>query len=122
MRSDSPPVAATSHGLHVPVLAATAAGRANTAPPITWLTPMAVRSHRPSARLSAGRASRAGVRIGSGTGRLYHGRTPVRAGRTVLGVGAHTVPDPDIIIKPRDVMPGGAVTLPAAYYTDPAYF
>ena len=32
------------------------------------------------------------------------------------------MPDPDIIIKPRDVMPAGAVTLPAAYYTDPAYF
>ena len=29
------------------------------------------------------------------------------------------MPDPDIIIKPRDVMPAGAVTLPAAYYTDP---
>src|SRR5690349_13995980 len=30
--------------------------------------------------------------------------------------------DPDIIIKPRDIMPAGAVTLPAAYYTDPVYF
>jgi Rieske 2Fe-2S family protein len=30
--------------------------------------------------------------------------------------------DADIIIKPRDVMPAGAFTLPAAYYTDPGYF
>ena len=28
----------------------------------------------------------------------------------------------DIVIKPRDVMPQGARTLPAAYYVDPAYF
>ncbi|MEO7272545.1 MAG: aromatic ring-hydroxylating dioxygenase subunit alpha [Vicinamibacterales bacterium] len=32
------------------------------------------------------------------------------------------MPDPDIIITPRDVMPAGALTLPAPYYTDPAYF
>ena len=30
--------------------------------------------------------------------------------------------DADIIVKPRDVMPQDARTLPAAYYVDPAYF
>jgi glycine betaine catabolism A len=30
--------------------------------------------------------------------------------------------DPDVVVKPRDVMPLGAETLPAAYYTDPRYF
>src|SRR6476620_4536296 len=89
MNIDATPPAATIHGLHAPTSAASAAGSANTAPPITWLTPIAVRSHRPSARLSAGRVGGVAARVGSGTGRLYHGRTPVRAGRTVLGVGAH---------------------------------
>ena len=28
----------------------------------------------------------------------------------------------DIVVKPRDVMPAGASTLPAEYYVDPAYF
>jgi Rieske 2Fe-2S family protein len=28
----------------------------------------------------------------------------------------------DIVVKPRDVMPAGATTLPAAYYVDPGYF
>ena len=28
----------------------------------------------------------------------------------------------DVIVKPRDVMPRGALTLPAAYYLDPRYF
>ena len=32
------------------------------------------------------------------------------------------MPDPDVVVKPRDVMPAGATTLPAAFYTDPAYF
>ena len=27
----------------------------------------------------------------------------------------------DVVVKPRDVMPDGACTLPAPYYTDPAY-
>jgi Rieske 2Fe-2S family protein len=30
--------------------------------------------------------------------------------------------DMDIVVKPRDVMPEGATTLPAAYYVDAAYF
>jgi Rieske 2Fe-2S family protein len=30
--------------------------------------------------------------------------------------------DTDILVKPRDVMPEGARTLPAEYYVDPAYF
>ena len=30
--------------------------------------------------------------------------------------------DTDLVVKPRDVMPEGARTLPAAYYTDAAYF
>ena len=28
----------------------------------------------------------------------------------------------DVIVKPRDVMPSGASTLPAAYYTDRTYY
>jgi glycine betaine catabolism A len=32
------------------------------------------------------------------------------------------MPDPDVVVKPRDVMPAGASTLPAPFYTDPAYF
>lgn len=28
----------------------------------------------------------------------------------------------DLVIKPRDVMPPGATTLPAPFYTDDAYF
>lgn len=31
------------------------------------------------------------------------------------------MPDPDVVVKPRDVMPAGARTLPAAFYTDAAY-
>src|SRR5687768_15812745 len=30
--------------------------------------------------------------------------------------------NPDIVIKPRDVMPEGALTLPAEYYVDQAFF
>jgi glycine betaine catabolism A len=30
--------------------------------------------------------------------------------------------EPDIIVKPRDLMPSGALTLPAKYYTDADYF
>jgi phenylpropionate dioxygenase-like ring-hydroxylating dioxygenase large terminal subunit len=29
---------------------------------------------------------------------------------------------PDIVVRPRDVMPAGATTLPARYYTDPSLF
>ena len=28
----------------------------------------------------------------------------------------------DVVVKPRDVMPPGASTLPAAFYTDPVFF
>ena len=45
--------------------------------------------------------------IGAGTVRLYHARIPVRAGRPAL-MQERTMPDPDIIVKPRDVMPSGA--------------
>ncbi len=45
-------------------------GSANTAPPITWLTPMAVRSQRPSSRRSAGPG--ADHRRAAHRGRLYH--------------------------------------------------
>jgi len=31
-------------------------------------------------------------------------------------------PAPDVVVKPRDVMPAGALTLPAEYYTSAAYF
>ena len=122
MSSDRPPVAATSHGLQVPVFAATAAGSANTAPPITWLTPIAVRSHRPSARLSAGRASERRLReSGPAPGGCIMAAPLFEPAARSLA-REHTMPDPDITIKPRDVMPAGAITLPAAYYTDPAYF
>src|SRR5918996_305010 len=30
--------------------------------------------------------------------------------------------EPDVIVKPRDVMPPGATTLPARFYVDDAYF
>src|SRR5262245_35589526 len=30
--------------------------------------------------------------------------------------------EPDIVVKPRDVMPAGALTLPARFYTDTSYF
>ena len=29
---------------------------------------------------------------------------------------------PQVVVKPRDVMPEGARTLPARYYTDPSLF
>jgi Rieske 2Fe-2S family protein len=32
------------------------------------------------------------------------------------------MPDPDVIVKPRDVMPASGVTLPARYYADDQYF
>jgi Rieske 2Fe-2S family protein len=32
------------------------------------------------------------------------------------------MPDPEIVVKPRDVLPAGAQTLPAAFYADPTYF
>ena len=30
--------------------------------------------------------------------------------------------EPDVAVKPREVMPERALTLPAVYYTDEAYF
>src|SRR4051795_13472592 len=116
------PTAPIIHGLHAPARAASAAGSANTAPPITWLTPMAVRSQRPSNRRRAGRICGASSRVGSGTGWLYHGRAPSREHPARPGPRFPKMADADIIIKPRDVMPAGAFTLPAAYYTDPSYF
>ena len=32
------------------------------------------------------------------------------------------MPDPDVIVKPRDVMPASGLTLPASYYVDDRYF
>ena len=58
------PTAATIHGLHAPALAASAAGSAKTPLPMTWLTPMAVRSQRPSSRFSVAGAA---VSMGRGT-------------------------------------------------------
>src|SRR3954464_539429 len=72
MSMETRPVAPTIHGLHAPVFAATAAGRPNTAAPMTWLTPMAVKSHRPNSRLRPG-ALRSSVV--DGTSRLYHFRS-----------------------------------------------
>src|SRR5262249_42156741 len=50
--NDRRPITTNPIGLHPPICAATCAGHRKIAPPITWLTPIAVRSHRPSARLS----------------------------------------------------------------------
>src|SRR3954470_12567096 len=50
--NDSAPISTNPIGLHAPICAATCAGQRKIAPPITWLTPIAVRSHRPSARFS----------------------------------------------------------------------
>src|SRR3990170_1701349 len=54
MSIEASPTAATIQGLQAPAVAASAAGNANTALPMTWLTPTAVRSQRPSSRFSAG--------------------------------------------------------------------
>src|SRR5262245_60834362 len=66
--SDSRPTSTKPIGLHAPTCAATCAGHTKMAPPITWLTPIAVKSQRPSARRSDG-AEGAAV---TGTWRLYH--------------------------------------------------
>src|SRR3954452_117530 len=50
--SDRTPISTTPIGLHAPTCAASCAGHRKIAPPITWLTPIAVRSQRPSARFS----------------------------------------------------------------------
>ena len=52
--SDSNPTAMNASGPHGPTRAATSEGSRKIALPITWLTPIAVRSHLPSARRSAG--------------------------------------------------------------------
>src|SRR4030095_1348922 len=52
--SDSNPTAMNASGPHGPICLATSDGSRKIALPITWLTPIAVRSHLPSARLSAG--------------------------------------------------------------------
>src|SRR5690242_16265301 len=41
-------------GVHAPIWAATCAGHRKIAPPITWFTPMAVKSQRPRTRRRAG--------------------------------------------------------------------
>src|SRR5437773_6156337 len=51
---DARPIRTNPIGLQPPICAATCAGIRKMAPPITWLTPIAVRSHRPSARRSVG--------------------------------------------------------------------
>src|SRR5687768_6124915 len=50
---------------------------------------------------------------------MHHGR---HAPRTRRSSRARHMETEDIIVKPRDVMPEGASTLPAAYYVDPEYF
>src|SRR5262249_1665241 len=56
---DARPISTKPIGLQPPICAATCEGIRKIAPPITWLTPIAVRSHRPSARRSVGRAGAA---------------------------------------------------------------
>src|SRR5262245_18540822 len=68
---EATPTAPTIHGLQGPTLAAIVAGTAKTAPPRTWLTPIAVRSQGPSSRLSEGIVEG----DGEGTARLYHFRS-----------------------------------------------
>src|SRR5687768_6659691 len=80
------------NGLQPATLAASEAGKANTAPPMTWLMPIAVRSQRPSSR---------------------------RSWLTAVSCIMKDVME-QVVVKPREMMPDGARTLPARYYTDPA--
>src|SRR4051812_21281694 len=63
---------------------------------MTWLMPIAVRSQRPSSRRSSATA--------------------------VSCIMKAAMEQAQVVVKPRDVMPEGARTLPARYYTDPALF
>ena len=63
--SDARPMATNISGPQLPTSRATSAGRRKMAAPITWLTPMAVRSQRPACAEASGR----GV---AGTQRLSH--------------------------------------------------
>src|SRR5436190_3909844 len=69
---DASPIRTNAIGLHPPICAATCAGIRKIAPPITWLTPIAVRSQRPSARRSVGCDDGAATETAM-TGGLYHG-------------------------------------------------
>src|SRR6185503_4983485 len=52
--NDSKPIAMNAAGPHGPTCFATSDGSRKIALPITWFTPIAVRSHLPSARRSCG--------------------------------------------------------------------
>src|SRR3954470_14477078 len=115
MSNEAMPTTTINTGLQPPTSPARVAGSANTDAPITWLTPMAVRSHRPSSRRRAGRDS---ARIGSCTQgtvhRLYHDSRG-GAGRGVRGarrwrVARNFMDERSVVVKPRDVMPEGART------------
>src|SRR3954468_20650133 len=93
---EAKPIATIRIGLQPPTYAASDAGRAKTAPPMTWLMPIAVRSQRPSSRRSSATA--------------------------VSCIMKAAMEQGQVVVKPRDVMPEGARTLPARYYTDPALF
>src|SRR5262245_25986757 len=82
---------------------------------------MAVRSQRPSSRrrpgASEGGAAGSGAAAeGDGIGWLYHFALAAQS------APYHPMPSEDIIVKPRDVMPETARTLPAEYYVDRTFY
>ena len=87
------------------------AGSAKTAPPITWLTPMAVRSQRPSLGAGAAR-SQAGWLGYRSPGRLYHDSSWTQALANRLG-NRHQA-------ARRHAR--GRAHPPGRFYTDAAYF
>src|SRR5262249_16871891 len=92
--SDASPIATKATGLQAPTCTATCAGIRKIAAPMTWLMPIAVRSHRPSARTS--------FVIG---GRLYHERSADRSPGS-RGSIERTMPS----------------TLPRRFYADPDFY
>src|SRR5262245_32429474 len=85
--------------------------------------PIAVRSQRPSSRRSAGSdlARRDGLLI-------YQYQYQYQYRYQAQVVSSHFMgpddsrSDSGIVVKPRDLMPAAARTLPARYYTDTSYF
>src|SRR5688572_16012694 len=62
---ESKPTARNAIGPQAPTLAWTCEGSRKIALPITWLTPIAVRSHLPSARWSDGVSGASAIDLGS---------------------------------------------------------
>ena len=84
-----------------------------TAPPMTWLTPIAVRSHLPSSRREMGSDRHFSEASDARCDRIERSR---RMGSDPYhGAGVH-------VSNRATTMPRTALTLPARYYTDPAVF